>query len=252
MTILLSNNQPSPPDSRDHRYRSRSNPLSDRVDLRDWGGLVEDQGDLGSCTGSALTDAYETTVKIQYPEQWAELSRLFVYYNSRIFYSGIDRDGGSYLRDTLKAVRKYGVCREDIWPYDITRFRDQPTARAYVDAQYRTITNYEVLYDNQEIMEVLNFGRPVLIGMTIFPGFMVLNQGDPVVDMPDTDERPIGTHAMCLLGYDRSLRRFLAKNGFGVDWGDSGYCWIPFDYMDRYCFDRWCFDISDQDSMLLG
>jgi C1A family cysteine protease len=222
------------------------------VDLRDWAGLVEDQGSLGSCSGSALTDAYETTVKIQYPERWTELSKLFVYYNSRIFYSGLNQDGGSYLRDTLKSVKKYGVCREDFWPYDISKFRDQPTPRAYVDAQYRTVTNYEVLYNNQEIMEILNFGRPVLIGMTLFAGFSDLNQGDNVVAMPDPSDVSIGTHAMCLLGYDRPAQRFLAKNSFGVEWGDLGYCWIPFEYMTAYCFDRWCFDISDQDLMILG
>jgi len=168
LTMRLSNHPPSPLDSRDHRYRSRSTQVSDRVDLRDWAGLVEDQGSLGSCTGSALTNAYEATVKIQYSEHWAELSSLFVYYNSRVFYEGFDQDGGSYLRDTLKAVKKYGVCREDLWPYDPGRFRDQPTPQAYADAQRRTITTYEVLYGNQEIIEVLNFGRPVLAGMTIF------------------------------------------------------------------------------------
>ena len=138
------------------------------------------------------------------------------------------------------------------WPYDPGRFRDQPTPRAYADAQRRTITNYEVLYGNQEIMEVLNFGRPVLIGMTIFSDFQFLTQGDSVVAMPDAGESSIGSHAMCLLGYDQPLQRFLAKNSFGVTWGDSGYCWIPFEYMTAHCFDRWCFAISDQDMMLLG
>ena len=244
--------KPSPPDARDRRYRLRSQSLDQNVDLRDWADLVEDQGDLGSCTGSAMTDAYEATVRIQYPERRAELSKLFVYYNSRVFYNGLDDDGGSYLRDTLKSVKKYGICREDLWQYDIEKFRDQPPPLAYVDAQYRTVTNYEVLYDNQEIMEVLNLGRPVLIGMTLFSGFMDLTQEDNVVDMPSPGESSIGTHAMCLLGYNRPLQRFLAKNSFGIDWGDMGYCWIPFEYLTEYCFDRWCFDISDQDTMLLG
>jgi C1A family cysteine protease len=250
--MLLSNNPPSPPDLRDHRYRSRSAALVDRVDLRDWAGMVEDQGALGSCSGSAMTDAYEITVKIQYPERWVQLSKLFVYYNSRVFYDGLNEDGGSYLRDTLKAVKKYGVCREDLWLYDIDRFAQQPTAKAYVDAQYRTVTTYEMLYDNQEILEVLNLGRPVIIGMTLFEDFQDLNQGNSVVSMPAAGEVSIGTHALCLVGYDLDLRRFLAKNSFGATWGDMGYCWIPFDYITAYCFDRWCFDISDQDTILLG
>jgi C1A family cysteine protease len=33
--------------------------------------------------------------------------------------------------------------------------------------------------------------------------------------------------------------KFLAKNSFGTEWGDNGYCWIPFDYAENYIFDRW-------------
>lgn len=250
--MMLSNTPPSLPDARDHRYKPRAGSVNDRVDLREWAGVVEDQGELGSCTGSAMTDAYEISVSIQYPEHSTQLSRLFVYYNSRVFFDQLDDDSGSFLRDTLKAVRKYGVCREDLWPYDQSRFTNQPTPQAYVDAQYRTVTAYEILYDNEETMEVLNYGRPVIMGMHIYPGFMDLTQGDDVVAMPGSKEESIGSHAMCLVGYDAGLKRFLAKNSFGVSWGDLGYCWIPFDYMDQYCFERWCFDISDQDIRLLA
>ncbi len=220
--------------------------MVERVDLREWAGEVEDQEALGSCTGSAMTDAYELMVKIQYPERWANLSKLFVYYNSRVFYDGLNEDGGSYLRDTLKAAKKFGLCREDLWPYDIDKFDQQPVPAAYVDAQHRTVTVYEVLYSNQEMLEVLNLGRPVIVGMSIYPGFQDLTQGDSVVAMPGSDETSIGLHAMCIVGYDLALQRFLAKNSFGVTWGDLGYCWIPFEYMKKEAFEKWCFEISNQ------
>ncbi|MCR9248413.1 MAG: C1 family peptidase [bacterium] len=35
-------------------------------------------------------------------------------------------------------------------------------------------------------------------------------------------------HAVLLVGYDD--RGFLAKNSWGTGWGESGYCWITFDY----------------------
>jgi C1A family cysteine protease len=39
---------------------------------------------------------------------------------------------------------------------------------------------------------------------------------------------------------------FLAKNSFGKDWGQNGYCWIPFQYISDYSFDMWVFDINNQ------
>lgn len=240
---------PSPEDSRDFKYRLKSSSLLEKVDLREWAGLVEDQGQLGSCTGSAMTDAYELMVKIRYPDQWAELSKLFVYYNSRMFYNGLKKDSGSYLRDTLKAAKKFGMCREDLWPYNIDKFDQQPVPKAYVDAQNRTVTVYEVLYDNQEVLEVLNLGRPVIIGIYLYPGFQELNQGDNIVAMPKPDESSIGLHAMTLVGYDLSVKRFLAKNSFGVAWGDMGYCWIPFEYMEKEIFEKWCFEINSQQTI---
>lgn len=30
-----------------------------------------------------------------------------------------------------------------------------------------------------------------------------------------------------------------------IEWGDQGYCWIPFEYISRYGFDMWVFDIVD-------
>jgi C1A family cysteine protease len=49
-----------------------------------------------------------------------------------------------------------------------------------------------------------------------------------------------------MVGYDLEKRLFLAKNSFGPDWGDNGYCWIPFDYIKQEGYDIWTFDIPNQ------
>ena len=59
-----------------------------------------------------------------------------------------------------------------------------------------------------------------------------------------------GGHAMCLVGYDLYKSYFLAKNSFGSEWGDNGYCWIPFKYFETYSYDRWVFKINP--SLLLS
>jgi C1A family cysteine protease len=46
-----------------------------------------------------------------------------------------------------------------------------------------------------------------------------------------------------MVGYRLPEQQFLAKNSFGTAWGDRGYCWIPFEYLEQHGYDRWVFDI---------
>jgi C1A family cysteine protease len=82
--------------------------------------------------------------------------------------------------------------------------------------------------------------------MTIYDSFMNLNERISTVSFPSRKENSLGGHAMCMVGYDLEKRLFLAKNSFGPEWGDNGYCWIPFDYIQQEGYDVWTFDIPNQ------
>jgi len=56
--------------------------VSVKTDLRPLCSSVEDQGNLGSCTGNALVGAIEVLENIE-KASFVDLSRLFVYYNER-------------------------------------------------------------------------------------------------------------------------------------------------------------------------
>lgn len=77
---------PDIPDNRDKMYGAVHKvfaTLPPLVDLRDMCSAVEDQGDLGSCTGNALVGALEFLEKKD-NIPYVDLSRLFVYYNERV------------------------------------------------------------------------------------------------------------------------------------------------------------------------
>lgn len=231
-------------DDRDYRYIQTSRALPSVLDLRQWDSLVEDQGDLGSCTGNAITNAYELMVKHQYPEQFVDLSRLFVYYNARVLEGTLSEDAGTTIRDSLIGLKQYGVCTEVLWPYDITQFDDKPTDICYTDAKTRMISKYETLYSITDIAEALSEFMPVVVGMEIYNSFISLNSENDTVTMPTIQDEPAGGHAVTLVGYDLAARVFLAKNSYGTSWGNEGYCWIPFEYIKTQVFEKWCFTIS--------
>jgi C1A family cysteine protease len=93
------------------------------------------------------------------------------------------------------------------------------------------------------MLEVLNLGYPIVIGMETYEGFMELDQTNSVISMPESDTEMLGGHAMTIVGYSLPHQQFLAKNSFGEDWGADGYCWMPFDYVKKYVFERWVFEI---------
>jgi hypothetical protein len=238
-------------DTRDYVYQNKTATIKDSADLREWDTPVDDQGKLGSCGSEAMVGAYELMVRKNYPDKFVPLSQLFVYYNTRILEETVFEDSGVTLREVLKSVKKYGICSEQLWLYDIEKFTQKPPEACYLDAQHRTVTNYQSLSTLEDILEALDAELPVLIGLEVFHGFMKASKENSMIPEPNNYEDALGGHAMFALGYSLANRQILAKNSFGKDWGDNGYCWLSFDYVKSYVFEKWIFDINNQIEILL-
>lgn len=227
-------------------YRSdNTSCISQIVDLREWDSIVENQESLSSCTSSAITSAYEIMLTQSSPDLYVELSDLFIYYNSRLEEGTVEQDVGIFLKTGMVVLKKYGVCVESLWPYNLTKWDDKPPEDAYADAEKRKITKYQKIISTYYVTEVLSNNKPVVFGMEIYDSFMELNNRISTVPFPSRKEKSLGGHAMCMVGYDLEKRLFLAKNSFGTGWGIGGYCWIPFDYLKQEGYDAWIFDIPN-------
>lgn len=198
------------------------------MDLRNWASPVEDQLDLGSCTSNAFVGAYELITIMKKPENYKkDLSRLFVYYNSRKLEGTIQDDTGASVRDTLKAVKKDGVCSEELWPYNIDEFNTEPPIDCYNDAKKRNIKNYSRITTIENMLDALNNNNPIVFGTIIYESFEFLNYQNPVLTMPTAPKwQNIGAHSMVMVGY----------------------CWISFDYIKSEAWDLWVFDIDLNDA----
>lgn len=233
-----------PSDWRDLPYSFARQPLREVVDLRNWASPIESQGHLGSCTGQAVVGAYELLLNKEVPSKFTDLSRLFVYYNARLIENAVNEDVGAYVRDAVKAVEKYGICSESIWPYKIQDFAITPSIPSYDDARHRNIKNYYRIFNIEDILDAVNKEWPVVFSMKVYDSFEDLYERGDTAKMPTTGESPIGAHAMCFVGYDLTKKVLLARNSFGTDWGMQGYCYIPFDYARQEVMDSWIFDIE--------
>ncbi|MFA4845091.1 MAG: C1 family peptidase [Patescibacteria group bacterium] len=230
---------PDLPDKRDVAYcKAPRRKLPIVVDLRGQCLAIENQEDLGSCTAHALTGATEFLVtKAGFPP--VQLSRLFLYYQERMLEGNIPFDSGAMIRDGIKALKRWGVCREELWPYRIQDFTKSPPPAAYEDAEKRQILSYQRLSTLQDMLNCLANGFPFVFGFTVYESFEseeVAKTG--VAPMPGDDEEPMGGHAVLAVGYNQKEKRLIVRNSWGSAWGKAGYFTMPFAYVQ----DR---DLSD-------
>ena len=221
-------------DDRDKRYaRPRSvqrGSLPKFVDLRQHMTAVENQGELGSCTANAIAGAYEYLAKRMTGQSY-DISRLFIYYLARKFDNCEHEDSGSTLRLGMKVLAKYGACSEATWPYDIDVFRDEPHDEAFQEAADHLIDEYDRLEVNLHAMKVcLAEGYPFVFGTDIFSSFEELDHRGHA-NLPLPSEENLGGHAMLACGYSDKDQVFLVRNSWGTDWGDRGYCYMPYEYL---------------------
>ncbi len=222
-------------DQRDEISRAQAPaPLPRKVDLRHNCPPVYDQGQLGSCTANAIAAAVDFERRVQ-GEPFMTPSRLFIYYNERVIEGDPAQDNGAEIRDGIKSVASQGVCPESVWAYSDkgTRFAMKPNPQCYTDAlKFKTLKYQRVVQMENPIKSILALGKPVVFGFSVFEAFesdAVAKSG--IVPMPGTNDAPIGGHAVCAVGYDDSVSRWICRNSWGPDWGQAGYFQMPYAYL---------------------
>ena len=73
------------------------------------------------------------------------------------------------------------------------------------------------------------------------------------VPMPPPSEKSLGGHAICVVGYDEKTKLVKFKNSWSAAWGDNGYGYLPYAYIDKYMTDGWtAVDIKDAPPMTIN
>jgi C1A family cysteine protease len=217
---------------------SKKKSIPNDVDMRNKMPPIVDQGNLGSCTANALC----ALVSFLNPKMIG--SRLFLYYNEREIQGTVTSDTGAYLHDGVHSLVKNGICHENDWPYIIKLFAVKPSPICYtkaLDNQALVVKN--IKNDLVSMKNALKSGFPFVVGILIYESFMtdaVATSGN--VPMPAKNEKILGGHALCVVGYNDTNKVFIVRNSWGTGWGDKGYCYIPYTYLSsrKYTSDLWC------------
>ncbi|OGF62347.1 MAG: cysteine protease [Candidatus Fischerbacteria bacterium RBG_13_37_8] len=228
----------------------RTKKLPATVDQRSCCSTIEDQGSLGSCTahaGAGIIEYYERKCFGKH----IEASRLFLYKVTRNLMK-MKGDTGAYLRCTIGAMVLFGVPPEEYWQYtdDEILFDKEPPAFCYAFAQnYQAIKYFrhdpagtapDIIL--KKLKTYLAAGHPAMFGFTVYSSFSQA-ESDGKIPFPGNNEKIQGGHAIVTVGYDDKMKiknnfdgkettgALLIRNSWGVEWGEEGYGWLPYEYI---------------------
>jgi len=262
------NFQASPLDTRDHvisttnpttATSSTSSSSTASVDLSSWCSSIKNQGPVGSCTAHASVALMEYfyNKNIANAKKEAEknskkedlFSEKFVYYVTRVNIAGwpANDDCGAYLRDTMKTLVKYGTALEKTCPYirdgqTECNIAETPSPGAYTEALNFQVTKYARVLETDKVKclhdckNLLNNGIGFVGGFLCYENILDEQVGKTgIVPAPPTQgpAKIIGGHAVLFIGYDDSKQLLKFKNSWGNEWGDSGYGYLPYSYLDK-------------------
>lgn len=204
------------------------------------------QEDIGSCTGNGGVAGFVKAL-LKNNMQVFEPSRLYAYYNART-EDCKQEDSGASIRDLIKGLNRYGVCKEETWPYITSKFANKPSAEAYVEALDHQILEYYRIYPvtKEAIMDAIYNGYAIVYGQILYESFMrdsVTKTG--IVPYPKCWEDAIGGHCKCILDYE--LDGVFELNSWGKEWGEDGGCFIPWKYVldKNKSFDFWVIKLTE-------
>jgi hypothetical protein len=265
-------------DLRDRPYRPPLRNLPARfpsdAEVKAWlpayakAGLILDQGADGACTGFGLAAAINHQRFLLRQGQLTPAERVspaMLYQLARLYdeWPGEDYDGSS-CRGALKGWHRHGVCRWDLWPYEVDakgRHRptppvehakrpDDPTKNWDLDALGCTLGVYYRV-DGRSVVDmqaalaenrVLYVSADVHEGWAVTPRKTLRGHDDLPAITPIATPKDPGGHAFALVGFNE--RGFVVQNSWGTGWGALGFALLPYEDWLAHGGDVWVFTLG--------
>jgi Papain family cysteine protease len=215
---------PDPKDDRDYLWRKliRTAPMPLPKTHRKWmRGPVLDQGRNPYCVAYSCTS-------MKFFHEYLQHRRYYNFDPDELYKQCKQVDGfegdGTFTRCALDILYARGILAH------------AKPGNLKSDAYFK-IGSYVRLTDLRQIKEAIFLVGPVVFGIQVDSTIDQVGK-DGVWPLPNGGNE--GGHAMVIFGWNDFRQAFLIKNSWGVDWGASGYAWMPYTHFIAYPdWDAW-------------
>jgi C1A family cysteine protease len=212
----------SPEDNRDLILKTNSHKYPNTLDFRPFLNEVRNQGTQGSCFAFAVSCMKEFQEQKDYKFEGYMSPQFFYDVRSNLYDDDKNNDEGMFGRDVMKILTKIGICTEKEYPYGIenSKHKDKIDKAIYESAYKHKCISYAKVNSIQDLKRSLYKNGPCLICVPVY------NYGPTMWQKEHYNQKMIGGHAMCIVGYTKNS--FIIRNSWGKNWQDDGYCYFPF------------------------
>lgn len=198
------------------------------------------QGLRGTCVAFSAV----ALLNYLYRKENKKFSPQFLY--ARCKQEDRDASDGISIENAFECIKKYGVCQEKIWLYDIneTESCTDESVLSTLPVESCADVNFQMLPSPRNVDEYKkilcgaagNVPMPVVFGCSIFASGILKNW----LQEPAPGDRSEDGHAVLLYGWQDtpglcSRGYFLAQNSLNGNGDDgSGKLRIPFEYIEKY------------------
>jgi len=166
----------------------------------------------------------------------AILSPRYLYNESRVWAGIPNSEEGSFVLWVTRISKGKGCCNEEVWKY-IPQDKSSKPKNADSDAKRHRSLDYYRIKNEKQLKYALAMAGPVVVSFKIFKNFHYPKKGR--ITMPSRAENSIGIHSVALIGYNNNKKEFKLKNSWGTEWGENGYGYLPYGYLDMYMMEAY-------------
>lgn len=224
------------------------NNIPTEFDLSNFMPPVKSQGIQGSCVAFATTyylKSFQEKIQNDYTYDSYEkvMSPAYVYNQCK---SSSDCSLGTCFEAAFGILKEQGVTSWKEFPYDENNCSKLPTDAQIKMADVNKIKSFHLLevkyptkdYTRINVMKTLLLRKtPLAVGFYVDKNFQSSlpkeTDGTYIYKKYDYSLK-IDPHAMLIVGYDDKLEAFKVINSWGTSWGNSGYCYISYNFFREY------------------